>query len=287
VSLDTAMDNKDLEQAVQILEFPTFTAKVTKFIGKPMELALDALPNTVKQKVGEYTEVCMKAAFHAVLLTVNKERRFQKAHNLVHKGLVTATGAAGGFFGGLTMALELPVSTGIMMRSIAEIAREKGEDLTTTESRLECISVLGLDTSSQGSSADTNSSRYFYVRSSMAKEITKAAEYLAANAIGDESAPVVVQFLSKVAERFGIQLSDKMAAELVPIVGAVAGGGINLMFIDHFQRIATGHFTVRKLERKYGQARVQTEYQTILNRLRAKTEHIVYQFEEVAATAEE
>ncbi len=286
MSLDTTMDNKDLEQAVQILEFPTFAAKATKFIGKPMELALDALPNSVKNKLGEYTEVCMRTAFRAVLLTVNKERRFQKAHKLVHKGLVTATGATGGFFGGLSMAFELPVSTGIMMRSIAEIAREKGEDLTTFESRLECIAVLGLDTSSPGASQDTNSSKYFYIRSSMAKEITKAAQYLAANAISDESSPFIVQFLSKVAERFGIQLTDKMAAELVPVVGAVAGGGINLMFIDHFQRIATGHFTVRQLETKYGSARVQTEYQAVLNRLKDKAGHIVYDLAEVAATEE-
>jgi hypothetical protein len=39
----------------------------------------------------------------------------------------------------------------------------------------------------------------------------------------------------------------------VPVVGAVGGGAINLVFINHFQQVAHGHFTVRRLEREYGE----------------------------------
>lgn len=287
LSLDSTKDNQELAQAVQILEFPTFTAKAAKFIGKPVELALNALPTKVMNRVEDYTQACLRAAFRAVLLTVNKEKRFKKAQNFAHKGLVTATGAAGGFFGALTMAIELPVSTGIMMRSIAAIAREKGEDVSSAESRLACISVLGLDTSSTSKDVgNISGSKYFIVRNSMAKEITKAAEYFAANAISDESSPLIVQFLNKVAERFGIQLTEKMAAEIIPVVGAVAGGSINLLFISHFQRIATGHFTIRQLERKYGQERLQTEYEAVLSHLQGKERQVVYDIDEVAATVE-
>lgn len=286
LNLDTASEHKELERAVQILEFPTFTAKAAKVIGRPVELTLNALPPKVMNKVEEYTEACLRTAFRAVLLTVNKEKLFKNAKNLSHKGLVTATGAAGGFFGALTMAIELPVSTGIMMRSIAAIAREQGEDLTSAESRLACISVLGLDTSSTSRDAiNISGSKYLLIRNNMAKEITKAAEFLTANTLSDESSPFIVQFLNKVAERFGIKLTEKMAAELMPIVGAVAGGSINLLFISHFQRIATGHFTIRKLERKYGQERIQTEYESVLKRLKGKDSQFV-DVDEVAATTE-
>ena len=66
-----------------------------------------------------------------------------------------------------------------------------------------------------------------------------------------------------VAERFGIVVSEKAVAEAVPIVGAVGGGTINLIFIDHFQEVAHGHFTVRRLERKYGTEFIRLEYERL------------------------
>jgi hypothetical protein len=35
---------------------------------------------------------------------------------------------------------------------------------------------------------------------------------------------------------------------------------VNYVFIEHFQAMAQGHFTVRRLERKYGKSYVRTEY---------------------------
>jgi hypothetical protein len=49
----------------------------------------------------------------------------------------------------------------------------------------------------------------------------------------------------------------------VPIVGAIGGGLINALFVDHFQNTADAHFTVRQLERKYGAAVVRSEYERI------------------------
>jgi hypothetical protein len=38
---------------------------------------------------------------------------------------------------------------------------------------------------------------------------------------------------------------------------------VNTVFIDHFQQMAHGHFTVRRLERQYGQLAVERAFQTI------------------------
>ena len=54
--------------------------------------------------------------------------------------------------------------------------------------------------------------------------------------------------------------NEKAAAMAIPIIGAIGGGGINLLFIDHFQDMSRGHFVVRKLERKYGADLVRTTY---------------------------
>ncbi|MGC7931746.1 hypothetical protein ACP3VS_24590, partial [Lysinibacillus sp. VIII_CA] len=59
---------------------------------------------------------------------------------------------------------------------------------------------------------------------------------------------------------FGLVVSDKVAAGAVPILGAVGGATVNVIFMDHFQRIAQGHFTLRRLERAYGSAEIRQRY---------------------------
>jgi hypothetical protein len=54
-----------------------------------------------------------------------------------------------------------------------------------------------------------------------------------------------------------------VAAQSVPVIGAAGGAAINLLFIDHFQDMARGHFTVRRLERTYGAELIRAEYERI------------------------
>jgi hypothetical protein len=47
---------------------------------------------------------------------------------------------------------------------------------------------------------------------------------------------------------------------------------VNLIFMSHFQRVAQGHFTIRRLERLYGPALVRRHYDDLLpQRERTKT----------------
>jgi hypothetical protein len=46
----------------------------------------------------------------------------------------------------------------------------------------------------------------------------------------------------------------------MPLIGALGGAAVNYAFIDHFQEIARAHFTVRRLERRYGKDAVRTAY---------------------------
>ena len=66
------------------------------------------------------------------------------ASGLLHKALVTTSGAVGGSFGLAALPIELPISTIIMLRSIGDIARSEGEDLTTPETALSCLQVFAL-----------------------------------------------------------------------------------------------------------------------------------------------
>ena len=49
----------------------------------------------------------------------------------------------------------------------------------------------------------------------------------------------------------------------MPIIGAIGGGGLNYVFVDHFQKIATAHFSIKRLERNYGEAQVKLAYEAI------------------------
>jgi hypothetical protein len=61
------------------------------------------------------------------------------------------------------------------------------------------------------------------------------------------------------------KLSQKFAAQALPVVGALGGASVNYVFIEHFQETAQGHFTVRRLERVYGKDVVRAEYERLAN----------------------
>src|SRR5262245_5894011 len=181
-------------------------------------------------------------ALEVALRTIHHTPRAGSQH--LHKALATASGAAGGAFGLATLPIELPVSTIIMLRSIAEIARSEGEDLSDPEAALSCVQAFA------PGSADAAESGYFAVRGMLAKSVTQAARFIVERGvIEEEGGPILVRFITQVASRFGVVVTQKLAAQAIPLVGALGGAAVNYAFIEHFQEVARGHFAVRRLER--------------------------------------
>ena len=58
-------------------------------------------------------------------------------------------------------------------------------------------------------------------------------------------------------------VTQKLAAQAIPLVGALGGAAVNYAFVEHFQEMAQGHFTVRRLERAYGKGLVRREYERL------------------------
>jgi hypothetical protein len=58
-------------------------------------------------------------------------------------------------------------------------------------------------------------------------------------------------------------LGERIAASAVPVLGALGGATVNVMFVNHFQRVAFGHFTIRRLERRYGTQAVRRHYEEL------------------------
>jgi hypothetical protein len=165
--------------------------------------------------------------------------------------------------------LELPFSTTLMFRSIADIARREGEDLSSGDAQMACITVFALG----GRSKTDNPAEtaYYAIRAAVTRALSEAAEFIAQRGMVEEGAPMLVRLLANVASRFGIIVTDKLAAEIIPIFGALGGASVNLVFINHLQAAAEGHFIVRRLERTYGGEWVRREYEKVLQQIKSGT----------------
>ena len=253
-------DLNDLKKAKALLESPGLAIKITNFLGAPIEKGFSLLPENWNLKIGELTRTALSRAVQAAVITL-KESPGEEASNTWHKLAVATTGGIGGLFGLPALAIELPISTTIMLRSIADIARSEDENIHKIESKIACIEVFALGGPSM--SDDASESAYFAVRASLAHSISKAAEYITKRGLSDKGAPALVRLIIQIAERFSIQVSEKAAAQAVPAIGAAGGAIINTLFIDHFQDMARGHFIVRRLERRYGKEIIEETYKSV------------------------
>ncbi len=248
---------EELMYAKSLLESDSFAIKATSIIGNPIEASLEALPDSASKIISTATTKALDVALKTALSTISKEKQVSSWDKL-HKLACATTGGAGGFFGMSALAIELPCSTTIMLRSIADIARSEGSDITSTNIELECISIFALGGPS--SNDDAVESGYYAIRLALTESIVNATRYITQEGLKKEASPVIVKFIAEVASRFGIQVSQKVAAQAVPVIGAISGALINTIFIDHFQNKARGHFIIKRLERIYGIEIVKNEY---------------------------
>ena len=248
---------EQLRIARDLLENPGLAARISDLAGTPIERGFEMLPERWGQVVNAATRKAIESTLDIALGTLGSGYR-GTASNWWHKSAATATGATGGVFGLGALAIELPISTGIMLRSIADIARSEGEDLAAAEARVQCLQVLALGGRSRND--DAAETGYFAARAAMARAVSEAAAHLARKGLAEQSAPALVRLVSQVASRFSIVVSEKAAAQAVPLIGAFGGAAINAIFIDHFQDMARGHFIVRRLERNHGSESVRRMY---------------------------
>jgi len=246
----------DLRYARNLLENVGLAVRIANAVGMPIEKVFAILPQGAADLISAATNKALQTGLRFALSTMDERRR--SSVEWIHKSMVVASGAAGGAFGLPALAIELPVSTVVMLRSIADVARSEGEPIRTPESRLACLEVFALGGHRRGD--DEAESGYFVARAALAKTLAEAAEYLAERGLAQEGAPALIRFITQVAARFGIPVTEKVMAQSVPVIGAAGGAIINLLFIDHFQDVARGHFIVRRLERVHGPETVKAAY---------------------------
>ena len=263
-------DWADLELAVALLESPTLTAKMANLIGSPLEFAVRKLPGGVSRRIHGAVEAALFKSAQAALWSMDNTPG-KAASTRWHKAAAAATGALGGAFGFTALFLELPVSTTIMMRSVADVARSEGFDLSEMGTRHACLEVFALGGNS--GQDDASETGYYITRGFTAEVMRHLSAELAGAAVGGggvmigltpkEAGKWLAKIVEKVAARFGVVVTEKFAAQAVPVIGAVAGATLNTMFTDYYQDMARGHFIVRRLEKQYGYETVRAAYNQI------------------------
>ncbi|GBQ39580.1 hypothetical protein AA0614_1722 [Komagataeibacter saccharivorans NRIC 0614] len=154
------------------------------------------------------------------------------------KAAVTMSGAIGGFTGLPGLVADVGFTTLTIMREIARIAREQGEDLSQEDARAACLEVFALRAFPFGANrkaapGEDSELGYFSARAML------------------RGRPVVM-LVSEVATHYGLGLSRKFALQMMPVAGALCGASLNAAFLSHYRAVAQAHFTIRRLEREYG-----------------------------------
>jgi hypothetical protein len=250
----------ELRRARQLLERGSLAVRLAEVVGRPVEKGLALLPQGARERIQALTESALHRALRTALATLTFQAR-KPASERLHGAATMATGAVGGLFGLGGLAVELPLTTVLMFRSIADIARSEGHDLAAPETRLACLEVFALGGSS--ASDDAGETAYYAVRAGLAKALAEAAQHLTQKGLAREGAPALVRAVAAIAARFGIVIEEKLALSAVPVLGALSGSLINAAFTRHFQARARGHFVVKRLEVLHGADAVRRAYEQL------------------------
>lgn len=266
-------ERRFVREAAEYLEAPSFLMRAATMVGKPAEAMLTVLPDRAQQLGAQGTSAALRRGLEWAIAAVpvaspvaagvagRKPTGWLAQHR--HTAVAALAGAGGGFFGVAGLPVELPATTMVMLHSIASIAASHGADLDDPSTRLDCLAVLSFGSER----LEEMESAYFTTRVGLAMAMQQASAFLAkhtarevSEALARGTAPMLLRFIGTVASRFQVTVTQKVAAQSVPLAGAALGAVINAAFTDHFNRVAHYHFGLLQLERCHGREAIEVAY---------------------------
>lgn len=203
--------------------------------GNVIQAGLHRLPGSAQQLIAERARDALRLAFEASILGLANTPGEDGRRSYRLGGAIS--GALGGLGGLPTTLAELPVTTALIMRSVARIARAEGFDLAEEEVRATCVEVFAFGGPLE---EDDDADLAFW-----------------GARIGGRQ---VAQLLLTAAGRFAPVLAAKVGAQAVPLVGAAVGAILNTIYMDFYQRMARVAFGLLPLERAHGRAVVRAGF---------------------------
>ena len=248
-----------LKRSKQKMEDIGWAMKGLNKMGNVIEGKIELLPEKQQKWLQQISYKVLHSVVKSNLLTMKNGKTQSLPLNRTYKALVTTSGAIGGAFGAAAFAADLSLTTKLMMRSIMDIARAEGEDLTSLDTQLACLQVFALG----GKSKHDDSLETGYYASKIAISTTVKGGAKALQGLLSGSTNPLLKAIAAAAARFSIQVSEKFVAQAIPVIGAAGGASVNLAFMQHFQHMAEAHFAIRRLERKYGTDIIKEWYESL------------------------
>lgn len=207
-------------------------------LGGGVETRVAALPPKLREVLDSGTEGLLTGAYHAAG-TVGALKVVPETGAWAHRAAAAAGGALGGFGGLATAAVELPATVALFFRAMQKVGAEHGFDPKAERTRLICLEVFGAGGPFE--SDDGGNTSFVGARLALNSGAVQAV-------------------IRRVAPAVALLLGRKLAGQAVPILGAAAGAGLNLAFIDYFREMAHVRFGLERLADAHGAAAVEAQF---------------------------
>jgi hypothetical protein len=150
-------------------------------------------------------------------------------------------GAAGGAGGIVTSLAEMPVTITLILRAIRAEAVAAGFDPAEPGIRAACLEVFSAGTP-------------------LAMDDGVNTSFLSARLT--LTGPALQKLIATVAPKLAAALGQKLAAQAVPILGAVSGAALNAAFLRYYRELARIRFQLMRLAVQHGAERVALSFAT-------------------------
>ncbi len=193
-------------------------------LGTSLEGQLGLLPEPMRKQLEAVTAQALEAAYGAARRTPDLGARGPMV-------AVVMSGAAGGAGGMATALAEIPVSVTLILTAIRAEARAAGLDPDDLGVREDCLRVFGAGSPLAGD--DGVNTSFLTARLALTGQ-------------------AVQNLVSAIAPRFAAVLGQKLAAQAVPVLGAVTGAALNAAFLSYYRELARIRFALVRLSAVHG-----------------------------------
>lgn len=204
--------------------------------GGGIESGLSKLPASIRRRIDGITRMALERSYR---LAARSKPKAGGAGAAAHRAAATLTGAIGGIGGLSTAMVEIPVTITVIFRALQQIAAENGFDPRDERTLAECLQVFA--SGGPLSFDDAINTSFIAARVTI-------------------TGVTMQRLMARAATPLSVILTQKLAGQAVPVLGAAAGAGINFAFVGYYQEMARVRFGLRRLARDYDPALVAAAF---------------------------
>jgi hypothetical protein len=235
-----ALPGPDLDMEITALAYAYGRAngpfvKLVNRLGGGLESQMQRLPASVRAELERAVSQALQKA-HG-LAAVGR-----RAPDLGPRGATyaaMASGAIGGAAGLAGSLVELPVTITVMLHAIRSEAAVAGYDPNDPQVRLACIEVFSAGSPLRGD--DGVNTAFLSARLAV-------------------TGGTLQKVLAVVVPRLAVVFGQKLAAQAVPVMGALTGAALNAAFLNYYRELARIRFRLMRLAEVHGAEVVLTAF---------------------------